>query len=94
MTPSARLKQDGRRIYQGSLLTTLEPDLSCHYGTHVDGVEPGDTLTIEIETPPQVSRHDGFETAFPDDSADSSMPIARAGILVDLKPLIQGHDLS
>ena len=66
MSLSATLKRDGKTIYQEALLATLEPNLSCHYGTHVDGVESGDTLTIEIVTPPQVSRHDGYETAFLD----------------------------
>ena len=66
MALSATLKRDGKAIYQGSLPATLDPDLSCHYGTHVDGVKSGDTLTIEIETPPQLARHDGYETAFMD----------------------------
>lgn len=66
MSLSATLKRSGRTIYQESLPAVLDPDLSCHYGTHVDGVESGDTLTIKIETPPQLSRHDGYETAFID----------------------------
>ena len=66
MPLSATLKRGGKTVYQGSLPATLDPDLSCHYGTHVDGVEPGDMLTIEIETPPQLARHDGYETAFMD----------------------------
>lgn len=52
MSLSGTLKRDEKTINQGSLLTTLEPDLSCHNCTHVGGVESGDTLTIEIETPP------------------------------------------
>lgn len=66
MTLSATLKREGKTIYQGPLPATIDPDLSCHYGTHVEGVNAGDALTIEIETPPQLARHDGYETAFID----------------------------
>ena len=66
MSLSATLNRDQKTIYQGPLPATLDPDVSCHYGTHVDGVKSGDTLTIEIESPPQLARHDGYETAFVD----------------------------
>lgn len=66
MSLSAILKRDQKMIYQGSLPATLDPDLSCHYGAHVDGVKPGDTLTIQTQSPPQLARHDGYEAAFID----------------------------
>ncbi|AGB14939.1 hypothetical protein Halru_0293 [Halovivax ruber XH-70] len=46
------------------LRATLDPDLAFHYGTAVEGVEAGDTVTLSIDTPPQVARHEGYETAF------------------------------
>lgn len=66
MSLSAVLERDGTPIFQGSLSAALDPDLSYHYGAHVDGVESGDSLTVEVGTPPQLARHDGYETAFVD----------------------------
>ncbi len=45
------------------LTRTLDPDLGYHYGTPA-AVSAGDELTIRVETPPQVARHEGYETAF------------------------------
>jgi len=44
------------------LVRTLDPDLGYHYGTTLGG-EPG-SVTVGVETPPQVARHEGYETAF------------------------------
>lgn len=35
-----------------------------HYEAGVEGVESGDELEVSVETPPQVARHEGCETAF------------------------------
>ena len=43
---------------------TLDPRLGYHYGTTVAGVESSDRLRLATETPPQVARHEGYETAF------------------------------
>jgi len=45
---------------------TLDPDLGYHYGLPVDGLESADQLALSVTTPPQVSRHEGYETAFID----------------------------
>lgn len=66
MSLSATLKRDRKTIYQGSLPGALDPDLNYHYGTHIEGVKSGDALAIKIEAPPQLARHDGYETAFID----------------------------
>lgn len=42
----------------------LDYELGLHYGTAVDGIDVGDQLQITVETPPQVARHQGYETAF------------------------------
>ena len=52
---------DGQRLER-----TLDPELGYHYGLPVDSVGEGDTLTLSVTTPPQVSRHEGYETAFLD----------------------------
>jgi hypothetical protein len=32
----------------------------------LDELETGDTVRLTVETPPQLARHDGYETAFLD----------------------------
>jgi hypothetical protein len=61
---TATLARDDGTVYDGRLERTLDPDLGYHYGAVVDGVESGDDLTLTVETPPQVARHEGYETAF------------------------------
>jgi len=64
MSLSATLSRDGEAVFDDYLYEWLDPDLGVHYGAVVDGVETGDELTISVDTPPQVSRHEGYETAF------------------------------
>ena len=66
MSLSARLSRDGDTRHEGTLTRTLDPDLHYHYGTALagTGVASGDTLRLTVETPPQVARHEGYETAF------------------------------
>jgi len=45
------------------LTRTIDPDLGYHYGTTIPA---GGDLSIEMTTPPQVARHEGYETAFLD----------------------------
>jgi hypothetical protein len=61
---SGRLTRDGETIFEGRLERTLDPDLNYHYGAAVESVESGDSLTLQVGTPPQVARHEGYETAF------------------------------
>jgi hypothetical protein len=68
---SARVGRDGREAFAGELVRTLDPSLGYHYGAACDGVEPGDEVSVAVDVPPQVARHDGYETAF------VSMPTAR-----------------
>jgi hypothetical protein len=60
----ATLVRDGETVYEGPLARTLDPDLNYHYGAAVDAVQSGDELTLSVPTPPQVGRHEGYETAF------------------------------
>ncbi|WP_254767009.1 iron transporter [Salinilacihabitans rarus] len=46
------------------LSAALDPELGFHYGAGVDAPADGDALAIETRAPPQVSRHQGYETAF------------------------------
>ena len=64
MSLSATQKRGGTTGFDGALTPTLDPTTGYHYGTTVDSVESGDELTIRVDSPPQVSRHEGYETAF------------------------------
>mgnify|MGYP000427529579 CR=1 FL=1 len=55
-------ERDGETIAGRSLTRTIDPDLGYHYGTTLP--DSGGELTISAETPPQVARHEGYETAF------------------------------
>lgn len=64
MSLSATLTRDGEAVAEGSLQPTLDPELEYHYGATVDSLEAGDELELSIGVPPQVARHEGYETAF------------------------------
>ncbi|MFD1685870.1 DUF7350 domain-containing protein [Halobellus litoreus] len=73
----AAVTQDGETVSEARLASTLDPDLGYHYGA-ADGdataIRAGDELQISITTPPQIARHDGYETAFLE-SGEVSMTI-------------------
>ena len=64
MSLSATLKRNGTTVFDSPLQPTIDHELKYHYGVAVKSIKPGDTLTITVDTPPQVSRHEGYETAF------------------------------
>jgi hypothetical protein len=66
MALEATLERDGDVVFEGSLQRTLSPDVGYHYGAAVPDVQTGDDLTLSVATPPQVGRHEGYETAFLD----------------------------
>ena len=56
----------GSQRFDGALPATLDPALGYHYGAVVPGLESGDRLTVTVDAPPQVARHEGYEMAFLD----------------------------
>ncbi|WP_418285100.1 iron transporter [Halorubrum sp. DTA46] len=50
---------------EGNLTQTLDDELGLHYGIPAS-LSPGDTVEVRFDSPPQVSRHAGYETAFID----------------------------
>jgi hypothetical protein len=48
---------------EGELTQTLDSELGYHYGTPA-ALAAGDTFELVVESPPQVARHQGYETAF------------------------------
>lgn len=52
----------------GDLEQILDSEVGLHYGIATD-LSAGDTFDLVVDSPPQVSRHAGYETAFLDMSA-------------------------
>ncbi|SFR38659.1 Fe2+ transport protein [Halogeometricum rufum] len=57
---------DGGASFDGPLGAGLDPELGFHYGAPAPGLADGETAELRVETPPQVARHEGYETAFLD----------------------------
>jgi len=70
MALAATVTREGEQLHDGALTETLDPELAYHYGTAIDGgaVELDEEVAISIRTPPQVARHEGYETAFLDET--------------------------
>jgi hypothetical protein len=70
MSLSAMLKRNGTTVFDKPtpLVATLDPDLGYHYGATFPRhrLKSGDTLRVTVGVPPQVARHEGYETAFID----------------------------
>ncbi len=49
-----------------SLTETIDHELDYHYGVALEADPDGAELELEVLTPPQVTRHQGYETAFVD----------------------------
>jgi len=69
-TPYNRIPLPGMALavegdVEGTLTQTLDGELGHHYGRAVT-LDAGDTFDIVTQTPPQVARHRGYETAFLD----------------------------
>ncbi len=66
MSVSARVLDGDTTVFDGPLRATLDPALNYHYGNTVEGIESGDRVELVVDAPPQVARHEGYETAFLD----------------------------
>jgi hypothetical protein len=62
-TVSATVTREGDEVFAGRLDPTFDPDLGYHYGGVAD-LASGDDLTLSVDLPPQLARHEGYETAF------------------------------
>ena len=60
----ATVRREGEVAWESTLRSGLDPDLGYHYGASVPDVREGDEVTVATTVPPQVARHDGYETAF------------------------------
>jgi hypothetical protein len=64
MALSARVPGDGRAAFAGRLDPALDPELGFHYGATAPLLAGDDEVELTVEIPPQVARHEGYETAF------------------------------
>ncbi len=51
MSLSVTVERDGETVAEPSLEQTLDSELDLHYGTSVADVQPGDSVTITVESP-------------------------------------------
>jgi len=59
-------------LFSDDLQPTLDPELGYHYGATVpEQAVSGDEVVVEVPTPPQLARHEGYERAFLQMTADS-----------------------
>ncbi|ELY86553.1 hypothetical protein C483_19125 [Natrialba hulunbeirensis JCM 10989] len=65
---SVTVERDGDTIVgpDTALAETLDSEYGIHYGLVVDDaqIETGDSVTVTIDSPPQIARHQGYDTAF------------------------------
>ena len=47
-----------------TLSPAIDPELGVHYGASVPGLAPDAAVELRVTVPPQVARHEGYETAF------------------------------
>ncbi|WP_129116592.1 DUF7350 domain-containing protein [Halegenticoccus tardaugens] len=66
MSLSATVRRGGKTTFDEALTKAIDPELGYHYGAAMDSLRPDDEVTIAVDAPPQVSRHEGYETAFLD----------------------------
>ena len=64
MALSGTLTRSGETVFEGPLNAGIDPELGYYYAAQVDEITGEETLTVAVDTPPQVSRHEGYETAF------------------------------
>ena len=60
------LLRDDEVVTSVNLGQTIDHEIGLHYGAAIPEIETGDRAEIQFNSPPQVSRHQGYETAFVD----------------------------
>lgn len=66
MSLSVTVEREGSEVVTAEPVPSLDPQAGFHYGVEVPELESGDDVTVRFESPPQVARHQGYETAFVD----------------------------
>lgn len=55
---------EGETVLSESLTPALDPEIGFHYGRSVPGLTGDEAVSVEVTTPTQVARHEGYETVF------------------------------
>ncbi|WP_339103706.1 hypothetical protein [Haloterrigena salinisoli] len=63
---TATIERDGGSVTNEPvpLEQTIDSEYGLHYGASLADVRPGDAVTLTVRSPPQVARHQGYDTAF------------------------------
>ncbi|MBZ6496747.1 DUF7350 domain-containing protein [Natrinema longum] len=65
MSLRAVVERDGDPVVDSlELPETLDAEYGLHYGASLASGRQGDSVTIFVDSPPQATRHQGYETAF------------------------------
>jgi hypothetical protein len=64
MALSVLVPGDGDDRLERTLSEAVGPELGVHYGTTIPAVDRGTEIRVTVDAPPQVARHEGYETAF------------------------------
>lgn len=64
MALAGTIRREQETVLERSFRATIDSEIGCYYRAPVENLRSGDTIVIEPMTPPQVARHDGYETAF------------------------------
>jgi len=51
-------------VLSEQLAAGLDPEIGFHYGVSAPGIDGSEDVTVDISTPTQVVRHEGYETVF------------------------------
>lgn len=60
----AAVHVDGESIFDDPLSAAIHSEMGYHYGAVVPTTATEPEVTVDVVSPPQVSRHEGYETAF------------------------------
>lgn len=60
----ASVERSDEVLDEQSLTATLDDEFGYHYGATFEDLDAGEAVRVVVESPPQVTRHDGYETAF------------------------------
>jgi len=58
------VEADGETVYDDALSAAVHPVLGYHYGAIISTTTESPSVTVDVVSPSQVSRHEGYETAF------------------------------
>lgn len=64
MSMRATLEREDESRSEADLEQTIDGEHGLHYAGSLADAAAGDRVTVEVDAPPQVARHQGYETAF------------------------------